>query len=75
DRGAEYNGGTIIVNGTQTNQITNQMMGGGFGGMGGKQPGNNGNSNGQYPGDTEAPGSVMPPDQEDHNGNSRPGRH
>lgn len=75
DRGAEYNGGTIIVNGTQTNQITNQMMGGGFGGMGGKQPGNNGNSNGQYPGDTEAPGSVMPPEQEDHNGNSRPGRH
>ena len=75
DKGAEYNGGTIIVNGTQTNQITNQMMGGGFGGMGGKQPDNNGNSNGQYPGDTEAPGSVMLPDQEDHNGNSRPGRH
>jgi len=51
------------------------MMGGGFGGMDGMQPGNNGNSNGQYPGDTEAPGSVMPPDQGDHNGNSRPGRH
>ena len=37
DAGAEYNGGTIIVNGTQTDTITNQMMGGmgGFGGMGG----------------------------------------
>ena len=31
---AEYNGGTIIVNGVETNAITNQMMGGhgGFGG-------------------------------------------
>ena len=28
DMGAEYNGGTIIVNGSETNQITNQMMGG-----------------------------------------------
>ena len=27
---AEYNGGTIIVNGTTTNKITNQMMGGGM---------------------------------------------
>lgn len=34
---AQHNGGTIIVNGTETDQITNQMMGGGMmgGGMGG----------------------------------------
>lgn len=33
---AEMNGGTIIVNGVTTNEITNQMMGGGgFGGPGG----------------------------------------
>ena len=38
DGTAEYNGGTIIVNGETTNQITNQLMGGGMGGMGG-QPG------------------------------------
>ena len=42
DGTAEYNGGTIIVNGTTTNQITNQF-GGGMGGMGGgMQPGGNG---------------------------------
>ena len=34
DGTAEYNGGTIIINGTETNQITNQMMGGGMPGMG-----------------------------------------
>ena len=35
-----YTGGTIIVNGTETNTITNQMMGGGMrGGMGGAMPG------------------------------------
>ena len=35
DGTAEYNGGTIIENGTETNTITNQMMGGGaaHGGM------------------------------------------
>lgn len=33
DGKAEYNGGTIIVNGQTTNNITNQMMGGGRGGM------------------------------------------
>lgn len=40
DGTATYNGGTIIVNGVETNEITNQMMGGmgmgGFGGKGGK---------------------------------------
>lgn len=30
DGTAEYNGGTLIVNGTQTNSITNQFMGGGM---------------------------------------------
>lgn len=37
DGEAQHNGGTIIVNGTETDQITNQMMGGGMmgGGMGG----------------------------------------
>ena len=42
DAGAEKNGGTIIVNGTQTDQITSQMMGGfgGMGGMGGMGHGN-----------------------------------
>ena len=35
DNIGQYNGGTIIVNGTETNQITNQMMGGGMGGLGG----------------------------------------
>ena len=32
DGKAEYNGGTIIVNGNTMNSITNQMMGGGMGG-------------------------------------------
>lgn len=36
---AEYNGGTIIVNGSETNQISNQFGGGGMGGMGGMGPG------------------------------------
>ena len=35
DGTAEYNGGTIIVNGQQVDSIPNQMMGGGMGGMGG----------------------------------------
>ncbi len=33
DGTAKYNGGTIIVNGQTVNSITNQMMGGGMGGM------------------------------------------
>lgn len=35
DGTAQLNGGTLIVNGTQTDSITNQMMGGGHGGWGG----------------------------------------
>ena len=33
DGQANYTGGTMIVNGTETTTITNQMMGGGMGGM------------------------------------------
>ena len=41
DGTAQYNGGTIIENGTETNTISNQMMGGGpgGGGFGGGQDG------------------------------------
>ena len=40
DGTAQNNGGTIIINGTQTNTITNQMMGGGMkGGQQGGTPG------------------------------------
>ena len=44
DGQATHTGGTLIVNGTETNEITNQMMGGGMrGGQGGMQGGNRGN--------------------------------
>ena len=44
DGQATHTGGTIIVNGTETNEITNQMMGGGMrGGQGGMPGGNRGN--------------------------------
>jgi len=48
DGTAQFNGGTLIVNGTQTDTIPNQMMGGGPGGgqMGGQM---NGQMNGQMP--------------------------
>ena len=36
DGECDYQGGTIIVNGTETNSITNQFMGGGNGGFGGR---------------------------------------
>ena len=39
DGQAQYNGGTLIVNGSQTDSITNQMMGGGMGGFGGGRGG------------------------------------
>lgn len=44
DGTAQNNGATIIVNGTQTDTITNQQMGGGMGSMGG--PGNMGGPGG-----------------------------
>lgn len=34
----QLNGGTVIVNGSQITQLSNSMMGGGFGGMGGMHP-------------------------------------
>ena len=34
DGSCSYTGGTIIVNGQETNSVTNQMMGGGMGGQG-----------------------------------------
>ena len=34
----QLNGGTVIVNGSQITQLSNSMMGGGFGGMGGMRP-------------------------------------
>ncbi|MCR5135210.1 MAG: carbohydrate-binding domain-containing protein [Clostridiales bacterium] len=52
DMGAELNGGTLIVNGAQTTEITNQMMGGGM--PGGEMGGQGG---GQMPG---APGGMQP---------------
>ncbi len=54
DGSAQYNGGTIIVNGQQVNYIPNQMMGGmgGFGQMGGQsgwgQSGWGGQSRGRF---------------------------
>ena len=35
DGTAQFNGGTIIINGTQVDSIPQSMMGGGRGGMGG----------------------------------------
>lgn len=68
DMNAEYNGGTIIVNGTETNQITNQMMGGGMmGGMGGQMPGGEG-FGGQMPGGEGGFGGQMPGDFQGHGG-------
>lgn len=52
DQVAEHNGGTIIVNGEETETITNQMMGG-MGGFGGHMPqdgGESGSWGGQIPG-------------------------
>ena len=56
DGTAQYNGGTIIVNGQEINTITNQMMGGGMMGgqmQGGQMPGGqmpNGNMQGGHHG-------------------------
>ena len=46
DYGAELNGGTVIVNGTQINSITNSMMGGGM--MGGMPGGDMGGMQGGF---------------------------
>ena len=59
DQSAQYNGGTIIINGTQVDEITNQMMGG-MGGFGGQmsQPGTDGS--GQWDGPMGGNGSFGP---------------
>ncbi len=51
DGKAEKNGGTLIINGTETDTIPNQMMGGGkAGGFGGEMPnGQQINPNGEMP--------------------------
>lgn len=60
DGKAEFNGGTIIENGTETNTITNQMMGG-RGGMGGR--GNMQNPEGmEMPEGMERPEGMKRPD-------------
>ena len=46
DGTAQYNGGTIIVNGQQVSSIPNQMMGGGQGGWGGHGSGGRGGRGG-----------------------------
>ena len=46
DRTAEFNGGTIIINGQEVSEIPQSMMGGGMhGGMGGMRGGMNGETN------------------------------
>ena len=50
DGTAEYNGGSIIENGTETNTITNQLMGGGPGGGHGGPAGDFGGDNGDFGG-------------------------
>ena len=56
DMGAACNGGTLIVNGTQTTEMTNQMMGGMPGGGMGGQPG----MGGMPEGDKGGPGGMQP---------------
>ena len=61
DQGAEHNGGTIIINGTETDEITNQF-GGGMGGHGGFEPsaGNNTNNQDFTGGDQTPPEGQFP---------------
>ena len=47
DGTAQLNGGTVVVNGQTLTSIPNQMMGGGFGGMGGQMGGGFGGMGGQ----------------------------
>ena len=50
DGKATYNGGTIIINGTQTDSIPQSMMGGGRGNMNGEMMNGRGNMNGEMMG-------------------------
>ena len=56
DGTAQLNGGTVIVNGQTLTSIPNQMMGGGFGGMGGQMGGGFGGMGGQPGGLGGGPG-------------------
>lgn len=77
--GSEFNGGTIIINGTEVDEIPADMMGGmgGFGGMQGHgtMPGFTGQ--GGYPGDTTQQETDSSDDQSVSSGEyqHRPGRH
>lgn len=80
DGTAEKNGGTLIINGTETDTIPNQLMGGGMGGGREGLP-SDGNfpSDGRFPSDGNFPG--FPGDGQDNGqgmeqgrGNARPGR-
>ena len=66
DGTAEHNGGTIIVNGEETDEITNQFGGGGPGGFGGGGFGGNGGNPGNFPGRGGMPENGDRP--EDQNG-------
>ena len=75
DGKAEYNGGTIIENGEETNTITNQFMGGpgGFGGRGGFPEGMERPEGSQRPEGMERPeGSQRPEGMELPEGVERP---
>lgn len=59
DGTAQYNGGTIIVNGSQVDSIPNQMMGGGRGMMGGMNGGAFGGNMGGSSGNSGSFGGGM----------------
>ena len=73
DKGAEFNGGTIYVNGEEVTEITNSMMGfgggmgdfgggrGGFGGQDGQTPDGNAPEGFTPPTDGSAPEGFTPP--------------
>ena len=58
DRTAEFNGGTIIINGSEVSEIPQSMMGGPGGGFGGGFGGGRGDFGGGFGGE----GGLTPPD-------------
>lgn len=70
--GSEYNGGTIIVNGSVVDEIPEDMMGGGFGGFGGQNHGQ-GNNSGQMPGFGENNGYGWDTDDDESSASQFPG--
>ena len=75
DSGAEHNGGTIIINGTETDEITNQFGGGMQGFGGGMQHGFGGmNQDGNTQNEQNIPGGGQtPPDGQNFTPGSKPG--